>query len=255
MHVLQASGYIVDRVHLLGIDSHSGFRELEFRRKLYFPLSSWSSMMTLHFDRFRSSDRPEDSLTTAAAAGTSGQQQESLNLSKPNKQPVMLEIGQLLAGNPTSDWNPENMQWKSNENLYGRCLQLPGDEPNLLVEKTLAPPGVMSRQESFICGEQNWVSANFYRNFLHKADRSTQGWRVAFTAGQKIGLFPNVYPEHVEEGDVICILLGCSVPVLCRPQGDYYKIIGDCLILGMMYGETVERLKNGAYQLQDLKFI
>ena len=40
-----------------------------------------------------------------------------------------------------------------------------------------------------------------------------------------------------ESGDVICIIMGGSVPVVLRPCGGMYHLIGDCYIDGIMDGE------------------
>lgn len=46
-------------------------------------------------------------------------------------------------------------------------------------------------------------------------------------------------------GDMICILFGCSVPVLIRNVEDHHMFIGDCYIHGLMFGETIGLLKRG----------
>jgi hypothetical protein len=51
--------------------------------------------------------------------------------------------------------------------------------------------------------------------------------------------------------DVICILDGCSVPVVLRPcsrdmgtrtdeRGSFYQFVGECYVHGMMDGEAKE---------------
>jgi hypothetical protein len=57
-------------------------------------------------------------------------------------------------------------------------------------------------------------------------------------------------PQSVMEGDSICIVYGCSVPVVLRkvfPDGTegkyYYELIGECYIHGMMDGEAFRILK------------
>ncbi|KAL3422517.1 hypothetical protein PVAG01_06673 [Phlyctema vagabunda] len=50
-------------------------------------------------------------------------------------------------------------------------------------------------------------------------------------------------PTSSEEGDIICVLFGCSVPVVLRKEGDgdavHFTIIGECYVYGMMNGEAV----------------
>lgn len=47
-------------------------------------------------------------------------------------------------------------------------------------------------------------------------------------------------PAHMQTGDSVNILSGCSVPVVLRELGDmsYYQLIGDCYVDGMMDGEA-----------------
>jgi hypothetical protein len=34
----------------------------------------------------------------------------------------------------------------------------------------------------------------------------------------------------LEEGDMICILLGCNVPMLIREEDDYHRLVGECFL-------------------------
>lgn len=51
-------------------------------------------------------------------------------------------------------------------------------------------------------------------------------------------------PGRTIETDIICLLFGCSVPVVLRPhEGDtYYEMIGECFIYGIMQGEAVSSI-------------
>jgi hypothetical protein len=62
-------------------------------------------------------------------------------------------------------------------------------------------------------------------------------------------------PERCREGDIVCILEGCSVPVVLRvkknpiksaPKGpsDVYKLIGEAYVHRKMYGEAVHDLRH-----------
>ena len=47
-------------------------------------------------------------------------------------------------------------------------------------------------------------------------------------------------PNSCEAGDLVCILHGCSVPVLLRPVFDIvHEVIGECYVHGMMDGEVI----------------
>lgn len=57
------------------------------------------------------------------------------------------------------------------------------------------------------------------------------------------------YGPKCQSGDLICILFGCSVPLILRPQDGGYIILGQCFVLGIMNGE----LYQDAGQLDDLE--
>jgi hypothetical protein len=57
------------------------------------------------------------------------------------------------------------------------------------------------------------------------------------------------YGPECQSGDLICILFGCSVPLILRPQDGGYIILGQCFVLGVMNGE----LYRDADQLDDLE--
>ena len=48
-------------------------------------------------------------------------------------------------------------------------------------------------------------------------------------------------PRSCEVGDLVCILYGCSVPVILRPRSDGagHTFIGECYVHGMMDGEAI----------------
>ncbi|KAE9373799.1 hypothetical protein N431DRAFT_315753, partial [Stipitochalara longipes BDJ] len=48
--------------------------------------------------------------------------------------------------------------------------------------------------------------------------------------------------ENLEPGDTICIILGCSAPVVLRRKTDHYVLVADTLIPKFMAGEAVARM-------------
>jgi hypothetical protein len=52
-------------------------------------------------------------------------------------------------------------------------------------------------------------------------------------------------PKETKEGDIVCVLFGCSVPVVLRKvkqdrgKPKHFKMIGECFVYGMMDGEAV----------------
>jgi hypothetical protein len=59
-------------------------------------------------------------------------------------------------------------------------------------------------------------------------------------------------PQEAEEGDFVCILLGCSVPVILRKRafGQLYQCIGEAYVHGMVEGEEMEYLRKGERELR-----
>ncbi len=58
--------------------------------------------------------------------------------------------------------------------------------------------------------------------------------------------------HKAQKGDIIVILYGCSVPLILRPRNEGgFMLIGGAYVYGIMQGEAIEWLKNGAYELED----
>lgn len=62
--------------------------------------------------------------------------------------------------------------------------------------------------------------------------------------GSSAADFVDVYglcPEQTQSNDLVCVLYGCSVPVILRREsGGAYRLIGECFALNMMDGEAME---------------
>jgi hypothetical protein len=62
--------------------------------------------------------------------------------------------------------------------------------------------------------------------------------RLATTSEGSLGMVP----EFARKGDVICVLLGCSVPVILRERkSNGFEFIGEAYIHGFMNGEILSR--------------
>ena len=59
-------------------------------------------------------------------------------------------------------------------------------------------------------------------------------------------------PWYRKKGDLICILLGCSVPIILRKWGSNYVVVGDAYVYGMMQGEIMEEVEKERLHVQDL---
>jgi hypothetical protein len=61
----------------------------------------------------------------------------------------------------------------------------------------------------------------------------------------KKGYF-GIVPNGAKEGDAICIILGCNMPLVLSARGSYWKLLGPCFINGIMQGEAIEMQKLNA---------
>ncbi|PMD51571.1 uncharacterized protein K444DRAFT_545582 [Hyaloscypha bicolor E] len=78
------------------------------------------------------------------------------------------------------------------------------------------------------------------------------GRRFMITSAGRMG----VGPQITKPGDLLCVLLGSYVAFILRSCGDnFYKLIGDCDVHGIMDGEIIETEKEGQYVYQDFYLI
>ncbi|KAF2141090.1 uncharacterized protein K452DRAFT_309523 [Aplosporella prunicola CBS 121167] len=61
-------------------------------------------------------------------------------------------------------------------------------------------------------------------------------------------------PQEAGQNDLVCVLYGCSIPVVLRPRsGGFYSFVGQCYALGFMRGEAIEGLRNGKYKSEEFE--
>jgi hypothetical protein len=70
---------------------------------------------------------------------------------------------------------------------------------------------------------------------------------IGYTSG---GYFLTISHGKIREGDIVCVLLGGSVPYILRPKDDYYILIGEAYVHGIMDGEVLEAVNRGEYALE-----
>ena len=64
--------------------------------------------------------------------------------------------------------------------------------------------------------------------------------------------FVEMVPHTADRGDVVCVLLGCSFPMLLRPRGQSYRVVGPCYVHGIMDGEAIDWIKKGTREIGDI---
>ena len=79
--------------------------------------------------------------------------------------------------------------------------------------------------------------------------RDNLSWAFAITE-RSLGFVPT----SAVEGDTVCILLGCSVPVVLRNVGDsMFIFIGECYIDGLMEAEFMHLASENAWEPEEIK--
>ncbi|KAL5325717.1 hypothetical protein ACEPPN_006847 [Leptodophora sp. 'Broadleaf-Isolate-01'] len=58
-------------------------------------------------------------------------------------------------------------------------------------------------------------------------------------------------PVPAKKGDMICVLYGCSVPVILRKVEKHYILVGECYVHGLMDGEALDLLAIGKVTEKD----
>ena len=82
--------------------------------------------------------------------------------------------------------------------------------------------------------------------FLRRVHEVIWSRRLIITQQELLGLGP----DDTKRGDLICILYGCSVPVILRPmnvqdkKAEFYRFVGESYVHGIMDGEAFEIAKS-----------
>ncbi|TID14341.1 HET-domain-containing protein [Venturia nashicola] len=96
------------------------------------------------------------------------------------------------------------------------------------------------------------ISLSMVKEFLQRVQEAVWNRQLIKTKRGHLGLAP----DTAEKTDLICILYGCSVPVVIREvDGGKHELIGECYIDGMMDGaalavQTSEKIAKMTFKLQ-----
>lgn len=50
--------------------------------------------------------------------------------------------------------------------------------------------------------------------------------------------------------DLLCVFLGSKTPFIIRRKGDYYVLVGESYVQGLMSGEAIEEMERGNLTVQ-----
>jgi len=87
--------------------------------------------------------------------------------------------------------------------------------------------------------------------FIGRARSSTWNRRFVITKERRMGLAP----PRTQRNDIICILLGCSVPIILRQDGQNFMLLGESYTHGLMHGEALKGVETGLFTLQEFRII
>ncbi len=94
-----------------------------------------------------------------------------------------------------------------------------------------------------------------YTEVYNCADRMIKGRRFMTTTNGYLGWVPdNMYgtdENQVGKGDKVAILFGCSTPIVLRPHGNCFQVLGEAYVQDLMDGEALEFLKSGQCETRD----
>jgi len=129
---------------------------------------------------------------------------------------IMQKVVELAAGEGDEDW-------------IKRVFDLPDD----------------FGQGSWNLGDEASITARMhrYRTACHLDRHSVN---VVLTSKGYIG----VAPMNSKAGDEICVLFGCSSPMVIRREREKTLLVGSCFTYGMMDGEIIDELEAGRLQVE-----
>ncbi|KAF2135453.1 uncharacterized protein K452DRAFT_281500 [Aplosporella prunicola CBS 121167] len=83
-----------------------------------------------------------------------------------------------------------------------------------------------------LAGTPSWIlPSNYYTSTMGVA----VGRVLVLTSSGYMGLAP----YGTRDGDIIFIMLGCDIPLMLRPSGDEFTLLGECIVHGVMDGEAM----------------
>lgn len=89
-------------------------------------------------------------------------------------------------------------------------------------------------------------------------DRTCKTRRFMTTSRGYMGWAPdNIYgsdEEQTKKGDLIVILFGCSTPIVVRPMGQMFQVMGEAYVQGLMDGEGMELFDTAGFPGRNFTF-
>jgi hypothetical protein len=71
-------------------------------------------------------------------------------------------------------------------------------------------------------------------------------WRRLITTNEG---YMGLAPAATRAGDFVAIVPGCDVPLVLRPEGNCFRVLGESYVHGMMSGEIVKMFEQGTKKM------
>lgn len=59
--------------------------------------------------------------------------------------------------------------------------------------------------------------------------------------------------QVMEQGDLICVVASCTMPLIIRRYEDGFHLVGECYVQGMMNGEAILNLEEKGLRFQEIR--
>ena len=91
------------------------------------------------------------------------------------------------------------------------------------------------------------ATSEVFRATVYTAAQVAVGQKLVITEKGRFALASSL----AEPGDVLCVLFGCSVPVILRHNKNYWKLVGECYLHGIINGEAIKSFENGEFHQEE----
>lgn len=124
-------------------------------------------------------------------------------------------------------------QWKLCDRTFGEFLS---QAFNNMPESLDMPRGYIDRFGQFNYGRR-----------LMTTQKGYFGWALR-------NYFDDPPTEQVmEQGDLICVVASCTMPLIIRRYEDGFHLVGECYVQGMMNGEAILNLEEKGLRFQEIR--
>lgn len=127
-------------------------------------------------------------------------------------------------------FSDEDLEAVASSHLLEYCNQFYGGNADFIIAG--------ERVANYWFSQPNFteIDSSTLRDALIARDRVNLYRRLFTTATGYVG----IGPQDALQSDVICILFGCSMPLMLREVDGGFRLVGECYVHGLMNGEGLE---------------